>query len=158
MRIISTSPESTALSQTPDILSVERLLKHHPATILFDVSLAQYSSEGATFEFKLRDVCTGARSNVSSFAGCMIDLAVRAVAGTTLGNCELSEYEIHIYAPLSAKPLQVYVHIESTMERCATFCCTIRSTATHKNILLAESQGTLLSRAPSLQAPNKHFG
>ncbi|HEY7884501.1 MAG TPA: hypothetical protein VIC08_06080 [Cellvibrionaceae bacterium] len=150
MRIISTSSEPQTLPHTSKALPASKLIKHHPAALLFDVTSLRRDTEHSTFNFKRSPILANTQGDIRATAGCLVDLAVRMAAEQAWGNCELWEYEMHICAPLTAKILQVRVDIESTTHLCATYSCAIYSLVGRKTSLLAESQGTFQPVASQL--------
>lgn len=155
MRIISPLSDLTAFPEIPNTLPGQDLLKNHPAAVLFETIAMKRGTQRTSLEFKRVGADVGPLNDIRAIAGGMVDLAVRLTAEEALGSCEMSEYEMRICAPITAKYLKVQVDIDSTADGYATYCCVIYGLQARKKLLVAESQGTFLFRSAIPQTSTK---
>lgn len=128
---------------------VHSIVNNHALTSFFSVNLIEKSEGNITLELSAKN--NAAEKNQQGALGCIVDCAARLAGYSALGQCFLSECEINVHTLSRTQDFIVNATIAAANKQHATYCCEIYSVQPLTNLLVAESQGTLLKTKSTLR-------
>ncbi len=159
MRTISTQYKARSHANTPSagtahIALLERLIKNHPAGAFFALDIMDAKAQEVALKLTPHN-----RSSADAQAtlGCVVDCVARLAAQTSIGGCDLAEYEMSIQRAFHGEDLIARARVDSVTPGYATYHCIICGSDPQLPRVIAESQGTLMKRrstaAQSISVP-----
>lgn len=140
---INTTFDFDLLPIKPHLLTDEPV-KHHPANLFFNLCVTHTSPQAIALVAALRTPMSDSRSALIL----VVDCAVQLLGWHALGVSELQKYRLGFYADFSVEILAVTASLNVINAELASFSCSITTTETSQQRLIAEASGTLIHRAP----------
>ncbi|MDO3381244.1 hypothetical protein [Gilvimarinus algae] len=143
MAITITTGASIGIDAPLPVQSASRLIKNHPAGMLFRFCKYRVENDCALVEAELEQKLSIGAPGFRGALGCLIDCVVQLASHDPLGDSGITELEVGYGEPWQGGPVRLDAQILSREDGLAIFSCSVSSLRDGAH--LAQAQGTLCS-------------